>query len=384
MRIFIKNLFLFLLPFLVVFTPPFVILLWSGEFYPVSRIEDFFHQPQTILFGQAYSNYSSELRFKEVVARKPHVITLGNSHVGQFRSAFFRDPSVFFNTTGTAVALSDYVNFVEQLSDKTLEIILANMEQNMFNPTNAKNNPVRRPNPFPLRSSFYDPFFESLFRNGGWWKTYADYFSGKFTLSDIFTKQRGPVLAIGLRALADNAGVTNDGSDYAGDIIHNIRNQQKILPAINAIATNPFNDNFNLLYGNDISSDALLELREFLELAKKNGIFVIGFSPPIAHEVYLALKKQNAYAFTNLAPALALIYKEYGFDYYDFSDITAFGSSDAEMVEVQHGGEKMYLRMFLRMAEHTPSLGQLADIPYLEKKLANATSTYYVFGIDGD
>lgn len=383
MRIFIKNLFLFLLPFLVVFTPPFVILLWSGEFYPVSRIEYFFRQPQTILFGQAYSNYSSELRFKEVVARKPHVITLGNSHVGQFRSAFFRDPSVFFNTTGTSVALSDYVNFVEQLSDKPPKIILANMEQNMFNPANAKNNPVRRPNPFPLRSSFYDPFFESLFRNGGWWKAYADYFSGKFTLSDVFIKQRGPVLTIGLRALADNAGVTNDGSDYAGDIIHNALNQQKIIPSINALATSVPNDKLNQ-YGDGISSDALAELRAFLELSKKKDIFIIGFSPPIAHEVYLELKQQNAYAFKNLAPALILIYKEYGFDYYDFSDISTFGSSDSEMVELQHGGEKMYLRMFLRMAEQTPSLGQLADLPYLEKKLANATSTYYVFGIDGD
>lgn len=383
MKLFIKNLFLFLLPFLVFLTPPFIILLWSGEFYSVSAIEKFSQQPRTILFGQAYSNYGSELRFNEVVAREPQVITLGNSHVGQFRSAFFKNPAIFYNTTGMAVALSDYVHFVEHLAAKPPKIILANMEQNMFNPENAKNNPVRRPNPFPIRSATYDPFFEGLFRNGGWWKVYADYFSGKFTLSNIFTAPRGPVLAIGLRARVDRSGVTNDGSDYAGDIIHNTLNQQKILPSITALAASVPNTKLNQ-YGSEISSDALTELRAFLALAKKNSIFVIGFSPPIAHKVYLALKQQGVYAFDRLAPTLATVYKEYGFDYYDFSDIATFGSSDAEMVEVQHGGEKMYLRIFIHMAEYTPSLGQLVDLSYLKKKLASASSTYYVFGIEGD
>ena len=191
------------------------------------------------------------------------------------------------------------------------------------------------------------------------------------------------MVLIGLRAHVDRAGVTNDGSDYAGDIIHNMRNQQKIIPSINALAASAPHPKLNQ-YGNGISSDALAELRTFLSLSKKNGIFVIGFSPPIAHQIYLTLKQQNNYAFKNLTPTLTAIYKEYGFDFYDFSDIVAFGSSDAEMVEIQHGGEKMYLRIFIHMAEHTKSLGQLVDLPYLEKKLASATSTYYVFGIEGD
>lgn len=384
MKIFIRNLFIFLAPFLVFLTPPFIVLLWSGEFYPLSTVEKLFSQSRPIVFGDAYSNYSSELRFNEVVERSPKVVTLGNSHVGQFRSVFFKNPDVFYNTTGMAQALSDYVHFIEQFETKPPKIIIANMEQDMFNPENAGNNPVTRPNPFPIqKSNVYDPFFESLFRNGGWWKVYADYFSGKFTFSDVFSTQQSPVLTIGLRARADGNGVTNDGSDYAGDIIHNLSNQQKIIPNINVLAAH-LPEAYLKQYGDAISNDALSELRTFLALSKKNGVFVIGFSPPIAHQIYLTQERRNAYAFKNLAPTLSEIYNEYGFDYYDFSEITTFGSADTEMVEAQHGGEKMYLRMFIRMAEQTAQLGQIVDLPYLEKHLANATSTYYVFGIEGD
>ena len=386
MRIFIKNLLLFVLPLAVFLAFPFTVLLWSGEFYPLDAIGKLSNGPQVILVGQAYNNYGPELGLNAVIAREPRVITLGNSHVGAFSSMFFNDRSVFYNTTGMVGTLSDYVQFVEQLKGKPPEIILANMEPNMFNPENAKNNVVRRSDLFAVRGQVYDPFFESLFRNGGWWKVYADYFSGKFMLSDVFTAQQDSVVTIGLRALADRTGFTNDGSNYPGDVIHNPANQSKILPAINELAsTISTNTKFNQ-YGNQISSEAIAELKTFLSLCKSHGITVIGFFPPFAHEIYVALREQygQTESFKQLGPTLAALYAEYGFDFYDFSDITTFGSSDAEMVEIQHGSEKMYLRMFIVMADGTPALAQLANTSFLKEKLASATSTYYVFGINGN
>lgn len=385
MRLFIKNLIIFLLPLTVFFAPPFVILLWSGEFYPLRAVEWFINQPQTVLIGQAYNNFGSELQIDEVRSREPQVITLGNSHVGQFKSKFFKEDKSFYNTAGAAVPLSDYTYFIEQTAKTPPKIIIANMEHSMFSSEGTKNHVASRPNPFLARSQLYDPFFESFFRNGGWWRVYADYFSGKFTLADIFTPRKNSITAIGLRALVSGGGMTNDGSNYPGDLIHNQFGQDEVLSNIDAIASNITNTNFNQ-YGGGISNDAIAELRVFLAASKSRGLFIIGFLPPIAHKIYIALKQQygTTYAFRNLATTLTSVYKEYGFDFYDFSDISSFGSSDYEMIEAQHGGEKMYLRMFIRMAEGSTSLGKLADLPYLKTRLANATSTYYVFGIDGD
>ena len=92
----------------------------------------------------------------------------------------------------------------------------------------------------------------------------------------------------------------------------------------------------------------------------------------------------NAYyadTFRTLGKTLAAIYREYGFDFYDFRDITAFGGSDAEMVDQKHASEKMTLRMFIQMAQQNKKLGGYADIPYLTEKLGSATSTYEVFGL---
>lgn len=342
-------------------------------------------QTRPILVGQAYSNFGPEIKIDMVKKNHPRVIALGNSHVGQFRSVFFKDSSVFFNTSGAAGTLGDYVNFIKQISTNPPKILIADMEPSMFNSRN-KDNAMMRPNLYLVHSTFFDPFFESFFRSGGWWKVYADYAADKFTLADVFMPPTKTVLELGLRAHTASAGATNDGSDYWGEIIHSPENQRKILPAIHKVAsTISTNTKFNQ-YDTQISGEAIIKLRAFLDLCTSNGITVIGFIPPFAHEIYTALREHygQTESFKKLGPTLAAVYAEYGYDFYDFSDITTFESSDAEMVEMQHGGEKMYLRLFLKMAEGNAALSTLVDIPYLKQRLANATSTYYVFGIDGD
>ena len=385
MKTFLKNLALFLLPLIALFAPSFIVLFASGEFTSLSTIEELSRGERTILVGQAYSDFRAEYQLHETSVRRPLVMTLGNSRVGEFRAAFFKDPNVFYNTTGATGALSDYRHFIEQLADKPPKIILANMNFSFFNPEEAKNLAVERPDPFGApQPAVYDIVLEAFVRNGGWWKAYADYFAGKFTLADVFTPTKNTVTTIGLRARADSGGFTNDGSDYYGNIINYPLNQRETLAEIDALAASITNTSGDE-YGSGISSDALAELRKFLSLCKEKNIVPIGFLPPISHAEYEALQQHPdasyAYAFKNLGPTLADVYKEYGFDFYDFSDILSFGSSDNEMVDRKHGGEKMYLRLFIRMAENSVSLNSFVNIPYLKKKLATATSTYYVFGL---
>ena len=385
MKQFLKTLALFLLPPIVLFAPATMILFYVGEFYPPQTLGELARGPQRIIVGAAYDNTRGDYQLQETLMRQPDVIALGTSRVGGFRSEFFKDPTIFYNDTGTGGVLSNFRYFIEATSAHPSKIIIAGMDAYFFSPEEvAKNSVVERPNPFIARVPQYGPFFGSLFIGGGWWRIYPDYFAGKFTLQDIFDSHSGSTTRIGLRAVADRNGFLNDGSNYFGDVIGNTNNQQKARASIGALAASISETNGDE-YGSGISPEALMEVRRFLDTAKKQGSIVIGFIPPLSHAEYERLRAfpdaSYAYAFNNLGPVLKNLYKEYGYDFYDFTDIATFGGSDSEMVEAKHGSEKIYLRMFIQMAEKNKSLGVLVDTSFLKKKLSQATSTYEVFGL---
>jgi len=381
MHAFLKNLLLFLVPLGIFFAPAFIVLFASGEFTPIASIGALSRDINRIVVGPAYSYFRNEYQLHEVSVRHPVIIALGSSRVGEFHSEFLKNPNSFYNASGSIGSLSGFTDFIKHLPQPP-QIIIAGMDQYFFNPENAKNNTVKRSDPFLVHTRAYDPFFESFFRNGGWWKVYADYFSEKFTLADIFISSKNSAATVGLLARINGSGFTNDGSNYDNVIRYPFKISQGIDTLVASITDTNGDE-----YGNGISLDALAELHAFLASAKAKGITVIGFLPPISHKEYKALGQHPdavyAYAFKNLAPTLVTVYKEYGFDFYDFSDISSCGSSDDEMAESKHGSGKMYLRLFIRMAENNTSLRPLVDLSVLKAKLANATSTYDVAGIAG-
>lgn len=369
-------------PFALVFLPPTAILFFSGEFYAPQKVGELARGPQTVIVGSAYSNVRSDYQLQETLYRQPEIIALGTSRVGGFRSAFFKDSDIFYNNTGVGGVLSNFRYFLEKISDHPPRIVIAGMDAYFFNPEEARNNVVMRPDPFIERVPWYGPFFSSLFQGGGWWRIYRDYAAGKFTLQNVFSRDSAGVMRIGLRAVADGNGFLNDGSNYFGDVIANLSNQEKVRQSIKHLSDSISESNGDE-YDSNISEDALAEVRRFLDASKKNNIHVIGFIPPMSHAEYERLQAfpnaPYAYAFKNLGRVLADLYREFGYDLYDFSDIAVFGGSDAEMVESKHGSEKLYLRLFIKMAEKNKSLGSLVDTVYLTNKLMNAKSAYEVF-----
>ena len=380
---FLKKLALFLLPLFLLFAPATLVLWQVGEFYPSAYLGKLARTGAPIVVGSAYSNTRGNYQLQETLIRQPEVVALGTSRVGGFRAVFFKDPIVFYNDTGTGGVLSNFRYFLEKLSDNPPRIIIAGMDAYFFNPEEVeKNSVVTRPDPFIVQSSWHQPLLGGVFLGGAWWKIYPDYFAGKFTLSKVFGERSGDVTYIGLRAVADGNGFLNDGSNYFGDVINSKEKQQKALEGIAALAASISVTNGDE-YGSGISPEALDEVRRFLDTAKKQGSYVIGFIPPLSQAEYERLKAfpdaPYAYAFKNLGSVLSGIYREYGFDFYDFTDITSFGGSDIEMVESKHGSEKIYLRMFIKMAERNKQLGALVDTRYLTKKLHSAESNLVVF-----
>jgi hypothetical protein len=381
MALFFRNSFIFLLPLSILFLPPAFVLWEAGEFMSPQAIGTLARSGDPILVGQAYSNIRQRYQLQETRIRKPEVIALGTSRVGVFRDEFFTKDTLFYNDTGIADGLSLNRYFIEALGNDSPKVIIVGMDQFFFKPDNAKNNIVNRPNSLLTLHHWYSPFFEVFFLQGGWWKMYYDYFQGKFTLTQVFSSPNDTVHRIGLRALINNDGFLADGSNYFGGVIQH-SSDSHIQEGIATLAES-ITDTYGDEYGEEISSEALREVQAFLAAAHERDITVIGFIPPLAPSTYTALKNhpEASYAtsFNTLGPILSDLYKEYGYDFYDFTNIASIGGTDAEMVESKHGSEKMYLRMFITMGERSSALRPYIDMPFLRRTLSHATSSYSVF-----
>ncbi len=188
---------------------------------------------------------------------------------------------------------------------------------------------------------------------------------------------------LGLRALTTDDGTLNDGSDRYGKVVASRSEQEKVQRDIAAMVAAVSDDAESYDYGPEISSAAIEVLRQFLKSCRDRGVFVIGFLPPMPRALYEAMQARPeavfAQSFRTLPATLRDIYAEYGFDFYNFENPAAFGGSDREMVNTTHGSEKMYLRLFIEMAEQSPALRPFVDVPSLRTTLEQTAGDYEVF-----
>jgi hypothetical protein len=407
MRRLLTNLTLFLLPLVLLLLPGFVVLHAAGEFMSFKRVGRLSRSSQPLLAGPAYTNYLRELKTYETNARRPEVLVLGSSRAGQFRSGFLKDPAAFYNASLATNSFISYRYFIESMGASVPDVVIVDMLQPYFGPANPRF-PVIAPNPFGGNGdrnrgsesdgerkwrSVFDDYVDgfnstigTFFRDGAWWKVYADYAAGKYTLGDVFNTRDSRVTVIGLRALTTSDGTRNDGSDRYGKILTSHIEQRRVQEDIAAMVAAVSDDAVSYDYGPEISSDAIEVLRQFLQSCKDRGIFVIGFLPPMPPALYKAMQARPnavyAQSFRTLPATLRDIYTAYGFDFYDFEDPSPFGGSDREMVNPTHGSEKMYLRFFIEMAENSLPLGPFVDVPSLKTLLQRTAGDYEVFPLE--
>jgi hypothetical protein len=210
---------------------------------------------------------------------------------------------------------------------------------------------------------------------------YSDYLKGKFSLADTFVDPAG-VTAEGLEAHSADEGYRDDGSRRFGTFLKDTSAQANMVESMEAMAVQ-VSDTWGDGYGSSILPSSLDKLGTYLAYCKSQHICVVGFMPPIPQAVYDKMQKypnaQYAKSFNTLAPTLAAIYHKYGFEFFDTTQESTFGSSDAERADGGHGSEKMMAKLFVYVAKRSPELGAYVDIPRLEQEIASSTSDFYVF-----
>ena len=70
------------------------------------------------------------------------------------------------------------------------------------------------------------------------------------------------------------------------------------------------------------------------------------------------------------------IFVEFGFDFYDFSDVRDLGAVDDEFIDGFHGSSITHLRLFTEMVRGSDSLRNYADVDQLSRKLGQVGPPY--------
>ncbi|MEK7078195.1 MAG: hypothetical protein AAB911_01365 [Patescibacteria group bacterium] len=340
LKLFLKNIFLFWLPLVIIFFILEAVIFYSGELLPIKRVISLQTKSrQDILFGRKIADQSLRTyKYLTILSKKPDVLVLGSSRVMQIRQEMFDDSEKFYNAGGLIHNIADLIDFIKLLPDEAKpKTIILGVD---FYWLGEKNDLI-----YGLSEDLSKK--EEAYQ----WKAHlyvARYLFLQIAKNPIYifkkvVDEQEPIeskSAIGLNALLFGDGFRSDGSYQYGHNIQEMANEikfidgEKVLDRINN-GTDPFEQ------GSFFSEDRFNLLAEFLEISKKKGIKVVGLATPFSSEVIKELKSSvyQRDLFNNFQARIPLLFDEFGFQFFDYSDLASLGLNDLYMFDGMHSTE---------------------------------------------
>jgi hypothetical protein len=382
MKYFIKKFLIFILPIFIILGIPISILLCSGEFSSANSI--IIAQANTekfVQYGSGYNNITAYYKYHSLLYRNPDIISLGTSRVMNFRSKFFTSNYRFFNCGGGVQKIKHFNYFLQRIpAGKEPKVIIISLDPHFFNPEwddLSKND-------FETNMSLGESGNVLGIIMNNWIQIYSDIFNNKISLRKVYGNllNNSNKEFIGLYALMNNNGFLNDGSYYYGHIIANPDNPELEDYQLKRSISYIENGMNRFKYGQSVSQGSLIELKSFLSNCKSRNIIIVAFLPPFPKQIYELMKNkyfdQYKYMF-DLENKISPIFKEYGFEFYNFLNPESIGAQDLEYVDGEHLSEKAYLRLCITMCESGNILKNYCDVEYLKTKLEQSTNYFDVF-----
>lgn len=362
---------LFLIPFILAAIVPVIFLALSKEnFYSLNKVV-ISNKPYLVGYGYNENNYKY-LKWSNLKDNPRYdIVTLGSSRVLQFRKGMFN--SSFYNAGYTIESINDFKPFLLSISkEKYPKYLIISLDQWMFN--KSWDNLNSKPTKTKWTESF--TFLPSLLTVRSIWK---DLLSHKYSISLFSEKTK--INIIGLNAYVNGRGVRNDGSFSYGNHITDLLKNDTVNEAQFADVYERIRvGNNRFQYGKHINAKSKKVLNDFLQYCNNNKICVIAFLPPFADKVYNRMIESGKYQyFKDVEPQIGVLFKKYNYELYDFSSSSSCNSSDAEVIDGLHGGEKTYLHIVLNMLRSGSKLNEVADSAKLKRDLVSATTRYNVY-----
>ncbi len=378
----LAKLALFCLLLGVPFIFPAVLMVRSGEYRSlVSVIKEQRDYSRTTLYMNLFSDFENVYKRMAVADRQPDILTVGGSRMHQFRSKFFKPGVNFYNGAFAASGFEDYINLLHAFDpNHRPKILIVSLDYLNFDPVRRAD--MKSFAPFDDRTALGNVI------RGDWRELYYYPLIHKITWSSIWDMLKGGRRAdgntayIGLRANIEKGGVRNDGSYRWALRIDTSEDWMVSRQHIDDVVARIGPGKGAWEFADTISEEGIIALKEFLSQAAQDHIYVIGILPPFSHRIHAAIETlhdDREKSMEELPARLRQVFAGYDSVVYDFSDPTAFGSSDAEMLDEHHASEKAALRMSIDMAEQDPVLAAYVDVPYLKSQLNSTTSNTEVF-----
>lgn len=378
MKTFAVKLLLLVLPFFAVLGLPAWYIVTSGEsFRDDDRyVADVVAGKTEYLYGMMLDESPYRyVKYRILNAIKtPEVLALGSSRVLQFRKEMFTKH--FYNAGYIIKDVSEFQTLMATLPrGKYPKVIIVGLDQWMFNPAWDDLRTAGEPYRVPAK-----PGREQLGTFSGRLMKFTKLVAkGRLALD---RKYKGPRTPLGLNARLNSSGFRNDGSMLYGIQIERLLNDDP------AASDYGFTDTYEQIAGGEgkfmhcreLNAAALDVFEDFLIFCRDNDLQVVSFLPPFADSVFNRMRESGDYACQDKLPgALAQLLERYGYEFYDFSQPSEFGSSDREVLDGFHGSEVSYQRMLLHMLERGSLLNRYCSEADLRRDLVGAPNRYVVY-----
>ena len=339
------------------------ILRRTGEQSDVSRIVD--EQQRTDAMYLSLLN-DNEFHYKVELARDrgPEIVALGSSRILPLRAEFF-DTS--FANAGRAVRqINQAPAFLRAIeSDGLPAVILFGLDFWWFHAVRAR---VAAYEPDPAQDD------DGIIGLDKIRLLHAHWAEGRVPVRDVLRKVvfdeepawnlRFGFRSMGLSAMAGFHGFRRDGSYfYGGLLVGRIESDDT---GFNETLDRIDRGTSRFAHGDAISDMAWTMLIEFVRSAEAQGVHVILFMPPVAPVVAEKLRAmEHSYRYVDsLRSRLAALEH-----YHDYHDPTVLNATDCEFIDGFHGGDVVFQRILLDMADTDPLLGRLVDTSRLSESI---------------
>jgi hypothetical protein len=372
---FIKKVIVFFIPLLLVYAFPLTIYILGKEYIPLSDIVKRQYEDPSILYGFSYYG-EPHVPYKMLLvqAAKPDIIVFGSSRSFQIRKEFFITPDRYVNAAVPRPSIGDLGNmqiFINALprdgKERTLFLLL---DKRFFTEEYPDGLSVKE-----------DSFVTKFTRLSGkpLRLIYLDYFSHRYTLHDLISASLH-TNNIGLWSLIAGSGYRIDGSHKEGYYMNKPDRKSLLTVDIHDRVEQIKNYDPELLQKEEsLIPQNLQALRSILSLCKERNIRVVGFIPPdpiaVAQEIHTG-KSPYAQSQIKLVQRIASTFSLSQVEFFDLSDITLFGGKDDEFIDLIHGGDLVYARLFLYMAKQDISLNRVIDVHTLEKVIQDSKGDF--------
>lgn len=359
---FVKNIFLFLLPLLLLIiaaTPFFLMVKGTGELDPIAENAERQRRNHHCIVGLGYNEQTSYYKLLNANYYKAPILSLGTSRVMQFTDRFFLQQ--FYNCGGAVGNNYDeYKNFMENL-EYTPEIVIIGLDAWVFNDA------------WNQGCTVYSEFQEVEEIDRGTislMKAIAkDWLTKRWSADDLDLYPEN----IGFNGRIKDSGFMYDGSYYYGDVYRDPTSSTDYEFA--DTKDRIVNNTARFQWGEHIDEDTLIQLENLLSYCKEHNIKVIGFLPPFAPSVYDMMEKSGNYHYLlEIAPACKEIFDKFDYEFYDFMDGASLEMTDDCFVDGFHGSEIVYGRIIEKMAEKDSALAPYADLDNIAYLMDNAYS----------